>query len=154
MVKLEPIEQGDFDRFLESEIGNYAADHVRNGNWSPEGALEKSRKEFESLLPDGPRSKDQYVWSIVDEDDNKIGVLWVQVKNQHAFIYNFVIQEALRGKGFGKQALTAMDEELKAMNVKSVGLHVFGDNIGAQELYKKMGFEITGIHMKKYLHQA
>jgi len=154
MVKLEPIEQGDFDRFLESEIRNYANDHVRNGNWSPEGALEKSRKEFESLLPDGPRSKDQYVWSIVDEESNKIGVLWVQVKNPQAFIYNFVIEEALRGKGFGKQALTAMDEKLKAMNVKSVGLHVFGDNIGAQELYKKMGFEITGIHMKKYLRQS
>ncbi len=52
MVKLEPIEQEDFDRFLESEIRNYADDHVRNGNWSAEGALEKSRKEFESLLPD------------------------------------------------------------------------------------------------------
>ena len=154
MVKLEPIEQRDFDRFLENEISNYAADHVRNGNWSPEGALEKSRKEFESILPDGSRSKDQYVWSIVDEESNKIGVLWVQVKNQQAFIYNFVIEEALRGKGFGKQALTAMDEKLEAMNVKSVGLHVFGDNIGAQELYKKMGFEITGIHMRKYLRQS
>jgi ribosomal protein S18 acetylase RimI-like enzyme len=37
------------------------------------------------------------------------------------------------------------------MDVESVGLHVFGDNIAAQELYKKMGFQITGIHMKKTL---
>lgn len=154
MIKLEPIEQEDFDRFLESEIGNYANEHVRNGNWSPEGALEKSRKEFESLLPDGPRSKDQYVWSIVDGENDKIGVLWVEVKNQQAFIYDFVIDETFRGKGLGKQALTAMDEKLKAMNVKSVGLHVFGDNVGAQELYKKMGFKITGLHMKKSLRQS
>jgi ribosomal protein S18 acetylase RimI-like enzyme len=42
-----------------------------------------------------------------------------------------------------------MDEKLKSMNVESVGLHVFGDNITAQELYKKMGYQITGIHMKK-----
>lgn len=35
------------------------------------------------------------------------------------------------------------------MNVRSVDLHVFGDNIGAQELYKKMGFEITGIRMRR-----
>jgi ribosomal protein S18 acetylase RimI-like enzyme len=154
MVKLEPIEQEDFDRFLESEIRNYANEHVRNGNWPAEGALERSKKEFESLLPDGPSSKDQYVWSIVDEENIKIGVLWVQVRNQQAFIYDFVIDEIFRGKGLGKQALTAMDEKLKAMNVKSVGLHVFGDNIGAQELYKKMGFEITGIHMKKYLRQS
>lgn len=154
MVKLEPIEPEDFDRFLESEIGNYADDHVRNGNWSAEGALERSRKEFESLLPDGPNSKDQYVWSIVDEGDNKIGVLWVQVKDGKAFIYNFVIDEMFRGKGFGKQALAAMDEKLKSMNVESVALHVFGHNVSAQELYKKMGFEITGIRMRKYLYRS
>ncbi len=151
MVKLESIQQKDFDRFLEKEIVNYANDHVRNGNWLPDEALEKSRKEFASLLPDGPRSKDQYVWSIVDEADNNIGVLWVQVKDQKAFIYDFVIDQAFRGKGFGKQALMAMDEKLKSMNVESVALHVFGDNINAQELYKKMGFEITDMHMQKKL---
>ena len=150
MVKLETIQQEDFERFLEHEIGEYANDHVRNGNWSPEGALERSRKEFESLLPDGIHSKHQYVWSIMDEENNKIGVLWVQVKDQKAFIYDFIIEEAFRGKGFGKQALAAMDEKLKSMEVESVGLHVFGANIGAQELYKKMGFEITGIHMRKH----
>ena len=149
MVRLVTIQQDDFEHFLEHEIREYANDHVRNGNWVPEGALEKSRKEFDALLPDGIYSKDQYVWSIVDETNNKIGVLWVQVKDQKAFIYDFIIDEAFRGKGFGKQALAAMDEKLKAMDVESVALHVFGDNITAQELYKKMGFEITGIHMRK-----
>lgn len=45
----------------------------------------------------------------------------------------------------------ALDEKLKSMNVESVGRHVFGDNITAQELYKKMGFQVTAIHMKKTL---
>ena len=151
MVKLEPIQQEDFEQFLEREIHSYAEDHVRNGNWPAEGALERSRKEFAQLLPDGIHSKDQYLYSIITEADQKIGVLWVQVKDQKAFIYDFVIDEALRGKGYGKQALAAMDEKLKAMQVESVALHVFGDNMIAQELYKKMGFQITGIHMKKDL---
>jgi len=151
MVKLETIQQEDFDRFLEHGIREYAEDHVRNGNWPAEGALERSRKEFENLLPDGIHSKNQFLYSIIDDGNNKIGVLWVQVKDQRAFIYDFVIDESFRGKGYGKQALIAMDEKLKAMSVESVGLHVFGDNITAQELYKKMGFQITGIHMKKEL---
>lgn len=31
-----------------------------------------------------------------------------------------------------------------------MGLHVFGHNATAFELYKKMGFEITNINMRKY----
>ena len=151
MITLEPIQQEDFDRMIDTEIRGYAEEHVRNGNWPAEGALERSKKEFDTLLPDGIHTKDQYLWSLLDEDSNKIGLLWVQVKDQKAFIYDFVVEEAFRGKGYGKQALIALDEKLKAMNVESVGLHVFGDNITAQELYKKMGYQITGIHMKKEL---
>lgn len=149
MVKLEPMQQDDFDRFLEIEIRDYAKEHVRNGNWPEEGSLERSRKEFDHYLPDGLHSKDQYVWSIID-GENKIGALWVQVKDRKAFIFDFVIDETFRGKGYGKQALAAMDEKLKSLDAYSVELHVFGDNITAQELYKKMGFHITGMHMRKH----
>ncbi|HSL43782.1 MAG TPA: GNAT family N-acetyltransferase [Anaerolineales bacterium] len=152
MVKLETLQQEDFERFVDREIRGYAADHVRNGNWPPEGAYERSKKEFEHYLPDGIYSKDQYLYSIIDEEGNKVGVLWVQVKDRQAFIFDFVIDEEFRGKGYGKQALAAMDEQLKSMNVEVVALHVFGDNITAQELYKKMGFEVTGIHMRKVYH--
>ena len=151
MIKLESLQQEDFERFLEREIRAYADDHVRNGNWPAEGAIERSRKEFETHLPDGIHTRDQYLWSLVDDAANKIGVLWVQVKDQKAFIFDFVIDETFRGKGFGKQALTAMDEALKSMGAGSVALHVFGDNTVAQELYKKAGYQITDIHMKKSL---
>jgi ribosomal protein S18 acetylase RimI-like enzyme len=151
MVNLEPIQQEDFERFLERGIREYAEDHVRNGNWPSEGALERSRKEFESLLPEGIHSKDQYLYSIMDGSGNKIGLLWIEVKDQKAFIYDFIIEEAFRGKGYGKQSLIALDEKLQSMNVETVGLHVFGGNHIAQELYKKMGFHITDIQMKKVL---
>jgi ribosomal protein S18 acetylase RimI-like enzyme len=151
MVNLDPIQQEDFERFCEREIRSYAEDHVRNGNWPAEGALERARKEFEHYLPEGIHTQDQYLWSILDNEANKIGVLWVQVKEQKAFIFDFIIDEEFRGKGLGKQALMAMEDKLKSMNVDSVALHVFGDNIPAQELYRKMGFEVTGIHMRKLL---
>ena len=148
MITLQPMKQEDFDRVIETEIREYAADHVRNGNWPAEGSLERSRKEFERLLPEGVHTQNQYLWSLM-EGDQKIGFMWVQVKDNKAFIYDFLIHEEYRGKGYGKQAMKAMDERLQFMNVDSVALHVFGDNITAQELYKKMGFEITGIHMHK-----
>ena len=124
MVKLIPMQQEDFEIFLERGIREYAADHVRNGNWLADGSLERSKREFEQLLPEGIHSKNQFLFTIMDETgDDKIGTLWVQVKNQKAFIYDFIIEESLRGKGYGKQALMALDEKLKSMNVESVGLH-------------------------------
>jgi ribosomal protein S18 acetylase RimI-like enzyme len=146
------MKQEDFEPYLERDIKEYAEEHVRNGNWKQEGALERSRKEHEKLLPDGLQSKDQYLFSIFDETSGqKLGTLWVNIEDQQAFIYDFRIDEGKRGKGYGKQALMALDEKLKSMNVESVGLHVFGDNTKAQELYKKMGYQITGIQMKKAL---
>jgi ribosomal protein S18 acetylase RimI-like enzyme len=155
MVKLIKMQQEDFEPYLERGIREYAEDHVRNGNWSAEEALQRSKKEFEQLLPDGVNSRDQFLYSILDEiDGNKIGLLWVQVKDQKAFIYDFIIDESFRGKGYGKQALAALDEKLISMNVDSVGLHVFGHNIVAQELYKKSGYEITNINMRKVLRKT
>lgn len=152
MVQLVPMQQEDFEPYLERDIKEYAEEHVRNGNWKKEEALERSRKEHEQLLPDGLQSKDQYLFSIFDETSGqKLGMLWVNISNNQAFIYDFRIDEGERGKGYGKQALMALDEKLKSMNVESVGLHVFGDNTTTQELYKKMGYQITGIQMKKAL---
>jgi ribosomal protein S18 acetylase RimI-like enzyme len=152
MVKLVPMEQADFEAYLEEDIQRYAQAHIKAGNWEPSEALERSRKEHDQLLPDGLASKNQYLFTILDEDTGtKVGVLFVNIEGSRAFIYDFIIDGALRGKGYGKQGLVALDEKLKSMNVESVALHVFGDNITAQELYKKTGYQITGIHMKKVL---
>ena len=151
MVKLRPMEQADFEAYLEEDIQRYAQAHLEAGNWEPSQALEKPRTEHQQLLPDGLESKNQYLFSIIDASDQKLGILWVNIENGRAFIYDFIIDESFRGKGYGKQALVALDEKLKSIEVQSVGLHVFGDNFIAQELYEKMGFQITGIHMKKRL---
>ena len=156
MVKLIPMEQIDFEAYCERAIIEYADDKVRNGNWTAEEAPERSRVEFQHYLPDGLQSKDQFIFSITEESSGqKLGILWVNVKSDTpdhpAFIYDFIIEEQFRGKGFGRQALMALDEKLLSMAAKSVGLHVFGDNIIAQELYKKAGYMVTNINMKKTL---
>lgn len=156
MIKLIPIEKSDFEAFLEREIIEYAQDKVKSGNWLAEEALEKSHAEFLSLLPDGPQTKDQFVFTILNEHTNqKLGVLWVQVKmdevHRRAFICDFVIDQQFRGQGFGKQALQALDKKLEEMQVKSISLHVFAHNTSAIALYEKMGYSLTNLYMGKKL---
>lgn len=150
MVKLEPLQQEDFEPFLAGEIRVFAEDHVRSGNCPAEGAYERPQNEFEHYLPDGIRSKDRYLFPTLDGQNDKVGVLWVRVKDRKAFTVDFVLEEAIRGKGYGKQALAALDETLKLVDLESVSLHVFGDNLTAQNLYQKVGYPITGIHMKRH----
>lgn len=156
MVALARIEQRDFEEFLEKAIHDYAQEKIISGNWMADEALEKSRAEFMSLLPDGLQTKDQFVYSVLDEDTNlSIGVLWVQVKmgefHRKAFICDFVIQPVFRGNGFGKQALQALDKKLKEMGVTSVSLHVFAHNTNAIALYEKAGYKATNLYMGKEL---
>lgn len=156
MVALARIEQRDFEEFLEKAIHDYAQEKIISGNWMADEALEKSRAEFMSLLPDGLQTKDQFVYSVLDEDTNlSIGVLWVQVKmgefHRKAFICDFVIQPEFRGNGFGKQALQALDKKLKEMGVTSVSLHVFAHNTNAITLYEKAGYKATNLYMGKEL---
>ena len=154
MITLIPMEEIEFDTFFEDNIVRYAEENVRSGRWQQHEALEKSRASFEGFLPNGLQSKDQHIFNIFDdEQDLKLGILWVEVKmdepHRPAFIFDFVIDEPYRGKGFGKKSLTVLDEKLKQIGAESVALHVFGYNTTAFELYKKMGYEVTNINMRK-----
>lgn len=66
-----------------------------------------------------------------------------------AFLYNFEIYERYRRQGYGMQALQALEEKVRELGVSKILLHVFGHNLAARNLYEKMGYEITGIHMAK-----
>lgn len=156
MVSLNPIDPKDFDVFMNQAIDVYTQDNIKSGTWQPDEALEKSREEFHRLLPEGLKTKDQYLFTIPDNNsNNKIGVLWVQVKMntspRKAFICDFIIEPQFRGQGYGKQALQALDEKLIQMNVESVSLHVFAHNTNAVGLYETMGYLPTNLNMKKTL---
>ena len=148
------MDSADYPAYLENSVREYAEDKVKSGQWKESESLEKSRSEFDKLLPEGVNSRNEFIYSIVDESSGqKLGMLWVEIKMdetpRRAFGYDFIVYEPFRGKGFGKQALQALDKLLISMDVESMGLHVFGHNATAFELYKKMGFEITNINMRK-----
>jgi ribosomal protein S18 acetylase RimI-like enzyme len=47
--------------------------------------------------------------------------------------------------------MQAAEGECRRRGVVSVGLNVFGHNLGAQALYEQMGFVVTSIQMSKKL---
>ena len=156
MIRLVPMTEDEY-RFYRAElIQGYAEDKVRSGNWSAEESLKRSEQETDQLLPNGIATSDHYLFSIHDNTLAKnVGILWFAVVNwggkRLAFIYDIQVDATMRGKGYGTQALKLLEEKVKALDLDTIGLHVFGFNHTAQALYEKMGYDITNINMAKKL---
>jgi len=61
------------------------------------------------------------------------------------------IEVGLRGKGYGKQTMLLIEEKARELGLKSIGLHVFGVNTVARNLYEGLGYEISSLNMQKQL---
>jgi len=154
-MRLTPMTPAGFDAWLAHAVGDYADDKIRSGAWLPDEALERSRLEFAALLPDGLATRDHHLYTLEDEAAGKaVGMIWVAVVSwgkPMAFIYDIVVDEDERGKGYGKQAMLALEDVVRGLGLDSIGLHVFGHNAIARDLYLKVGYEITDINMVKKL---
>lgn len=156
MVKLNKMTELEYKDYYDFLIKDYAKENVKAGFWAEEESIEKSKKQTDSLLPKGLKTENQFLFSIYGDDDTNIGVLWVNISEnkiyeKHAFIYDIRLNEASRGKGYGKKSLQAMDEWLRSLKVKDVALHVFDENKIAINLYEKSGYSFKSHNMLKKL---
>ena len=153
MPALIPMTQPEYEAFLERTIPEYAADHVRAGNWTEPESIEKSRKEFEDLLPQGLKTEDNFLYSLLDGDE-AVGMIWMKIKRHPSisgFIYDVFVEEGFRGKGYGRNLMLLLEEKARGMELKSLELHVFGSNAVARKLYETIGYETTNVLMRKTL---
>ena len=144
----------EWARYRETAVRAYAEDKVRTGAWPEAEALERSDGEFTALLPDGVRTPDHHVRSIVDEAGDLVGALWFGPgtgTGRTCFIYDFEVFAAYRGRGFGRAALAALEPIAREVGYDAIALHVFGDNDVARNLYRSSGYVETDVSMRKPL---
>ncbi|PGM56074.1 GNAT family N-acetyltransferase [Bacillus sp. AFS053548] len=150
-LNLTLMKNKNFQRFLEIATVNFAKDKVENGSWKEETALEQSKAAFQSLLPEGENTENNYLKNIVLNEE-MIGYIWysVNIKQEpnYAYLYEILIYPEYRGRGFGKEAMRMCIKEINELGVDDVCLHVFGHNQNALNLYQQLGFEITDYNLK------
>lgn len=155
MTRLEPMDQATYDTWLEATIREYAQEKVESGNYQQAGSLERSRAEFDVLLPKGRTTPGHEILSMVDEAGTKVGYVWFTPEDRPVgrvvFIYDIAVDPAHRRKGHAQAALAEVEAWARANGCMGVMLHVFGSNTGARKLYLKTGFEETNVIMLKRL---
>ena len=156
-IALRPMTSAEFQRYLKPAIRGYAQAHARAGTWLPKQALRKATEAYADLLPKGLASPGHHMYTItVAESGKPIGIAWFELRQRHgkrkAFILDFAIDKSQRGKGFGAEAMSAIEQQARVLGAVVVDLHVFGDNLPARALYEKCGYRYTGMHMSKDLY--
>lgn len=156
MITLRKMTQNEYDAWQSGSIANYAAEHVRAGNWTAEEAPEQARKAFEHYLPNGLDTEGHYVCAIVAEStEEEVGHLWYCLEPTKAgprlFIPDIGIDEPHRRKGYATAALKELEKESARLGADSIRLHVFGSNTAARKLYAGLGYRETDIQMVRTL---
>lgn len=78
---------------------------------------------------------------LIENDTDVIGSLSCEKKGDtHVYISGLVIKPSFQNKGFGKQILVYLLEELK--NIQRIDLVTHPDNHVALTLYKSLGFTV------------
>ena len=154
MLRLVPMTQSEFEAYLQSAIREYADEKVRAGNWQSAEAMQRSEQEYNQLLPDGLATRNEHLYSIVDDARTRpVGMIWFERQEGSAqpvaFLCDFIIYEEFRRKGYGRRALAALETKVKEMGLDKISLQVFGHNRAALALCSKMGYEVTNILMSK-----
>lgn len=147
-MNLVKMSEKDFDNYLNIAIPEYADDKIKAGTWKKSDAIHLATESYANLLPKGLHTPNNFLFSIMTSSSiEPIGMIWVKSTNKKLFIYDFMINEEYRGKGYGKKSLISLDNWASEHQFEEIGLHVFAHNQSAHQLYKKMGYVETDITM-------
>jgi len=154
-IFLKPITSEEFSRWRAIAVKTYAAEKQKSGLLKNE-AEEVANTSFNSLLPENEKTPNHYLFSVVESDTGlRVGTLWWGLQKQgnglSPWIYDILLEESARGKGYGRATMLAAEASVRENGHRRLGLHVFGHNQVARNLYDSMGFKTTSVVMLKEL---
>lgn len=153
-LSLRPLRPDEFAGFVAASKGGYARDISEHGGFSEEFARKKAENDFAAVLPAGLETPGHGIF-VVEADTERVGVLWVAQREvgarQVLFIYDIEIDEAHRGRGYGRSAMLLAEQEARLRGLNRVELNVFGGNAVARALYRSLGYVETSAQMAKDL---
>src|SRR5581483_5360891 len=154
-ARLRPMREDELGAFIQRGNASYARDMVSQAGLSPEQAQKKADHDWKMLLPNGRVPEGHHLFVVEDEQTGEhVGDLWFAERttdfdSRTAFVYSIEIFEPFRGRGFGKQAMLLLEDEVRSRGLPHIALNVFGGNDVARSLYRSLGYAETAVWMRK-----
>jgi ribosomal protein S18 acetylase RimI-like enzyme len=140
-VQLVPMDASTYDAYLAQGVREYAQAREKAGE-TVERAQEAAQEQMAALLPDGLSTANHHFF-VGMVDGERVGTLWLGTERPMAFVYDVVVDEDQRRRGYGAGLMRAGAVWSRARGAHALGLNVFGYNRGAKTLYDRLGFHVV-----------
>ncbi|MGC9406578.1 GNAT family N-acetyltransferase [Streptomyces sp. DZ1-3] len=139
--RTRPMTPDEFDAWRAHESERYARTWMERG--LPEaGARAKSRRDHETLLPRGAATEHMR-FSVLEHEGTRVGILWLALQEDRAFVFDVEADPAHRGQGHGRTLMLLAEAEAIGAGRPLIGLNVFAGNTAAERLYESLGYRTT-----------
>lgn len=149
-VVLRRVKESEFPAFTQESDTEYFHERAKADQISLEEATTRAQRQIATIRSLGFHTPGHhYFW--VDSEKEKIGRVWIFIKDGQSYLYEIYLYPQARGQGFGKQTMDALEDFAKKEGARSIMLNVFAFNSTAQALYQKQGYRTASMHMRKSL---
>ena len=150
-IRLREVRDDELPAFLEALRRFYIVDLERNARLTRVEAEEKATRDHAALLPDDRPLAGHHLLAVEDEHGAVIGRLWFAERPTGAFLYAIDLDEDVRRRGYGREAMQAFEALARERGAAYLSLNVFGGNDIARSLYRSLGYVEESLHMGKRL---
>ncbi len=147
-VRLRPLREDEYGDWDAAHRRQYAHGLVEHAGLSPAEAEAKVAHDILAVLPDGLATENVHVWA-AEAEGRRVGTVFFGLRGAEAWLYEITIDEGERGRGFGRAAMLALEEEARALGHDRLALNVWGGNEVARNLYRSLGYAEESVHMRK-----
>jgi GNAT superfamily N-acetyltransferase len=127
------------------------------GRFMPEElARERVRHGTATFLPDGLETAGHHLLMAENESGEAVGNAWVgpdpsraEGTASSAWLYDINVFAPFRRLGYGSAILAATEALMAGEGKTALGLNVVGDNEAAIALYRRNGYDVASMSMRK-----
>jgi len=150
VIVLRRLREDEYEAWDAAHRAEYGRGLVEHVGMPREQAQAKVERDVAHVLPDGLATASTHIWA-VEEEGRVVGTVFVGVRDGGAWLYDITIAADERGKGYGRAAMTALEDEVRALGYDTIGLNVWGGNDVARGLYRLLGWVEESVHMRRKL---
>ncbi|MER6086135.1 GNAT family N-acetyltransferase [Streptomyces sp. NPDC001833] len=147
--RVRDLTEAEYEGWLAHVSEDYA--RVWNERGVPEAqAWERSRRDHARLLPRGLATEGLRL-SVLEDEGTRVGVLWLALRADDAWVYRVETDSARRGQGHGRTLMLLAEAQTIAAGKHVLGLNVFAGNTPAERLYESLGYVVRSYSFYKDL---